>query len=348
MAGTQETRSANDSDDQDPGTPLPLNARVISNFEGRSEVAEVRLPAVDDRQPLDPGARGVKTVNFQSESAIHSSFAKGASSPTSSLRSSPASLSFSGQFAVKDNLRLPLVDRHNTSSVSPGSNQQKAVREESDSPVYKNNLSPDKESSHLRASLTGTLPRSLQSQGGDLRDKDIAAAEKATQQQEGQRDKGDYQGSGASPPTNHLTLPQSKPSIVFTTPLFDDKPAVKLPRQHLMSSSNVKPVERPMDPHGQPSSNYRRDTDLLRSLHRSSNRSSYAPAQAEWKNWQELTVRISDLPLSATTRDLWRCFSGQGTITMIEFYENQEGQREGKASVRFRYVRGYSYGFVSH
>ena len=60
--------------------------------------------------------------------------------------------------------------------------------------------------------------------------------------------------------------------------------------------------------------------------------------QAEWTSWQELSVKISDLPPSTTTRDLWRCFNGQGTITMIEIYENQGGQRDGKATVRFRYA----------
>lgn len=62
------------------------------------------------------------------------------------------------------------------------------------------------------------------------------------------------------------------------------------------------------------------------------------PHQAEWTTWQELSIRISDLPASTTTRDLWRYFSAQGTIIGIELYENQRGQRDGRASVRFRYA----------
>ena len=58
--------------------------------------------------------------------------------------------------------------------------------------------------------------------------------------------------------------------------------------------------------------------------------------QAEWTTWQELSIKISDLPASTTTRDLWRCFNGQGNIIKIELYENQRGQRDGKATVRFR------------
>ena len=340
-AGVQGTRSAHDSNDQDSGTP---------NSEGGAEAPEVRLPAVDGRRPPNQGARSVKTVNAQSESTSHSSFASRASSPLSSLRGSRTLLSSSGQSTVRDSLPFSYLDTHYTSSVSPRLNQQRISDEESESPVYKNNFFPGQASIHQCASLTGTLPRSSKFHGERApRNKITVAAklelkqEEATKQPAGQRDKEEYQRSGAGPPMNPSTPRQSKHITKITTPLTDEKPAVKLPQQHQMSSPNMKPVERPNQGHSQSALDYRRDSTLLQSLHRPSNASCFASSQAEWKTWQELTVKISDLPVSATTRDLWRCFSGEGTITMIEFYENQRGQREGRASIRFRYASGSSY-----
>ena len=104
----------------------------------------------------------------------------------------------------------------------------------------------------------------------------------------------------------------------------------------------------PLFPAGRPAGAYPRsslycgneDTSTRPSQHLA-NGSTYASnhgRQAEWTFWQELSVKISDLPASTTTRDLWRCFSGQGTINLIEFFENQRGQREGNAVVKFRYA----------
>lgn len=58
--------------------------------------------------------------------------------------------------------------------------------------------------------------------------------------------------------------------------------------------------------------------------------------QGGWCSWIELRVKIFGLPATVTTLDLWQCFSKEGTIDAIEIFENSQGAREGKASVRYR------------
>ena len=58
--------------------------------------------------------------------------------------------------------------------------------------------------------------------------------------------------------------------------------------------------------------------------------------QDDWTKWVELGLKISGLPPSTTTRDLYRCFSKEGNIVLIELYENTRSEREGTACVRFR------------
>ena len=58
--------------------------------------------------------------------------------------------------------------------------------------------------------------------------------------------------------------------------------------------------------------------------------------QDDWTKWVELGLKISGLPPSTTTRDLYQCFSKEGSIVLIELYENTRSEREGTACVRFR------------
>ena len=64
--------------------------------------------------------------------------------------------------------------------------------------------------------------------------------------------------------------------------------------------------------------------------------------QDDWTKWVELGLKISGLPPSTTTRDLYRCFSKEGNIVLVELYENTRSEREGTACVRFRYAFPYS------
>jgi RNA-dependent RNA polymerase len=49
----------------------------------------------------------------------------------------------------------------------------------------------------------------------------------------------------------------------------------------------------------------------------------------------ELTIRLSGLYPATTTYDIWRNFSGSGTIVFIELFENRFGVRDGHAKIRF-------------
>ena len=59
--------------------------------------------------------------------------------------------------------------------------------------------------------------------------------------------------------------------------------------------------------------------------------------QMPWRTWQEVTVRVDDLPRETTTRDLYLCFSKEGTLISIDILENPRGERRGRAFIRFWY-----------
>lgn len=54
-----------------------------------------------------------------------------------------------------------------------------------------------------------------------------------------------------------------------------------------------------------------------------------------WQTWVELTVRVTQLPPTATTSDLFRRFEGEGNIVFIELHENSRGGRQDSARIRF-------------
>lgn len=54
-----------------------------------------------------------------------------------------------------------------------------------------------------------------------------------------------------------------------------------------------------------------------------------------WQTWTELTVRISQLPPTVTTWDLFKCFQREGSIAFIELYENSNSTRQDSARIRF-------------
>jgi RNA-dependent RNA polymerase len=54
-----------------------------------------------------------------------------------------------------------------------------------------------------------------------------------------------------------------------------------------------------------------------------------------WQAWTELTVRVANLPPSMTTWQLWKRFSREGNIVLIELFEDRHGVREPNAKIRF-------------
>lgn len=61
-----------------------------------------------------------------------------------------------------------------------------------------------------------------------------------------------------------------------------------------------------------------------------------ARRQDDWTTWIELSVRLMGLTPNVSTRDLWKGLSKEGTITIIELYEDPRGNRDGKGVIRFR------------
>ena len=96
--------------------------------------------------------------------------------------------------------------------------------------------------------------------------------------------------------------------------------------------------------HGPPS-NLRPNNRFMRPEPRASIASSQQPnntrgplaqRQDDWTHWLELSVKLSRLDPSITTRDLWMTFNKEGSVIGIELFEDHNGRRDGKARVRFR------------
>ena len=119
---------------------------------------------------------------------------------------------------------------------------------------------------------------------------------------------------------------QNKPGYTYQhySPLPPDGAHHTFNRPALDSSSNFK------HSHSRPRHN---QDHVMRPAFRSSRR-----LEDDWTKWVELGLKISGLPPSTTTRDLYRCFSKEGNIVLIELYENTRSEREGTACVRFRYA----------
>jgi len=55
----------------------------------------------------------------------------------------------------------------------------------------------------------------------------------------------------------------------------------------------------------------------------------------DWRNWSELTVRLTRVPPQAGTLDLWNLLNHNGWIKSISLEENNEGNRNGEAFITF-------------
>lgn len=58
----------------------------------------------------------------------------------------------------------------------------------------------------------------------------------------------------------------------------------------------------------------------------------------DWTQWIELGVRLTSLPSTVTTLDLWKTFSKEGSIATIEIFEDSKGEKDGRGRLRFRYI----------
>jgi RNA-dependent RNA polymerase len=62
-------------------------------------------------------------------------------------------------------------------------------------------------------------------------------------------------------------------------------------------------------------------------------------SQQAWEGWPEVNVKLSGLPPTISTWDLWERFAAEGDIVFIELFENRNGGRNGEGKIRFRQPR---------
>lgn len=304
-------------------------------------VAEVRLPIIDERRPENDAS---EAELLPPDSAQHSSSSQPSSSSSSSLQASPAVSYSSDQPDLADNISLSsteLISKHvNSSSSEEARPKGSAVH----------GKGPCQAKTLPNAPSQGS-PRCREREGNRYEGLKLARQryqqEKAARQQQTQPIK----GSRVSSKVEHredtlpvaLTLPQSKPASSIETPPFPiPKPMVRLPGQQSVMPHSKQPSTRGGDARGSSMPFGSRRVNYQRPFSRPFNSRPY-PANStgrynapDWTTWQDLTVKIHDLPATATTRDLYRCFSRQGNIVRIELYENTRGERDGKASVKFK------------
>lgn len=119
------------------------------------------------------------------------------------------------------------------------------------------------------------------------------------------------------------------------------------PGRNAFAQGRLQPSENPIRLHGiRPATGRNRNVypSPLASAHRPKSAPHYQQQpsdsvvrrQGGWCSWIELRVKIFGLPATLTTLDIWQCFSKEGTIDAIEIFENSQGVREGKASIRYR------------
>ena len=60
------------------------------------------------------------------------------------------------------------------------------------------------------------------------------------------------------------------------------------------------------------------------------------PCQVDWRTWQEISVKLVNMPRHITIKDVRECFAKEGSLTSVELFENTDGERDGSARIRFR------------
>lgn len=340
---TQPTGSGtgNETLDYDlPSTSLLASSDILPL---NSKAAEVRLPVFDERRPCKDASEQDNPGLLLPESGQHFPITPRSSSSTSSFLASPT-LSFSSDQAdVNDNLSLSSTE---LSLKDPKSSPPNISHSDDNtlSDEARHDLKSDCKDSDIRG-LRIRGRRDLRNEGFRLarqRYRFEKASKRHHEQQASELSRPGDRGNAITSTSNPHTLRQSKPtSSIESTVSSTGKPIVRLPSQSTMSP--------PMQSSGRGAGS-RGSSSLFGRGGRSYQRLSSRPLDngpypfipsshtyhPEWKTWQEVSVKIQDLPATTSTRDLYRCFSRQGNIVRIELHENPRGQREGKASVRFR------------
>jgi len=307
----------------------------------------VRLPGVDLRQPL------AKT-EAQERSSLLPTF--NAKNPTTSFTSS-GSQSQSQQQPPQVNANLPSTnherDTHQEHLVT-------APTRSHFSRSTRGRLGHVRPASrkHEHALMTRTLKSQLsrRSRGrGDPRNTAMRQAKLRYEQEKFAIEQQDQQEpvdlidvvSENSPRRFGRASPVAGMTRIQPISLSSQQGLVQQPARNASTEGRFKPLENPTRLHGlRPATGRNRNVypRPLASAHRPNSAPRYQQQpsdsvvrrQGGWCSWIELRVKIFGLPATVTTLDLWQCFSKEGTIDAIEIFENSQGAREGKASVRYR------------
>ena len=315
--------------DLDQTSPALWSAQTYKQSEGGHGKAAVRLPNTDERLPLEKRASDLEAVDAATESGQQSSLTPPLSS--SSLSSS--------------------LEYHHPTVLSSFNNHGQDVNE----PLR--DLSPQGSRGHGDPRNEGIKAAKLRYQQKKLATQQAAeAAHKASG--------GVLQANIAT--SSELGSPPSRMDSFSSTSSArkaGPQPVVRLPQQpsfasHRMESNSSNPSSSFVSQHPLPNKRVNAVPNPLLSYGRSNNNSyrrsppqkfhgQYSSNQAggyrcsnhnDWTQWVELSVKIFDLPPVTTTRDLYKGFSQEGNVVVIQLYENSRGERDGTAVVRFRYV----------
>ena len=59
---------------------------------------------------------------------------------------------------------------------------------------------------------------------------------------------------------------------------------------------------------------------------------------APWRLWENVAIKITNLPLEANSHTIWTAFKNEGKIFSIDLFEDHHGHRTPKGKIRFKLV----------
>lgn len=314
------------------------------------ESVEVRFPIFDERRPakgasdpelFPPDSDRKSSPKQHPASPLSAAASSATSSPLSSDTSSFIQVYSPEQTHVGDNISstdLISIKQISLSSPDDSHSEDSALSEKPDSEAQSssNSSNSHKRERHQR--------RAVRNEGLKLARLRYQENKSKQQQSRHLEDGVEFSATGhRETPIAPLTLRQSKPASGIEDRSFSGhKPVIRLPSRPVHMSHPVPSNFGVGSTRGFPLPSSLRNGKYQPPSYRPHKgggkpvnpTSRYGPLV--WTTWQEVSVRIRDIPPTTTTRDLWRCFSKQGTIVGIELYENTKGKREGSASVKFR------------
>ena len=309
--------------------------------------ANVRLPDSDERQPVKHGASDITIAAAASDSDKGSSF-------TPPFSSSSSSSSFEHQHSTlpvssvdrDQNLERPLSDRALRSLHFDGDRLHQGINEARLRYQQAKVAFHSNSSNSVGAGISSASMDSL-SRGSFARKAGPQPLVKLPQQTTNTPYRMDSSGrhcsaSSVSQHTSQFSSPEGT-AITNNIPPSQNNPsytyqhASHLSPHDVHHTLNLLALDSPSKYKRSHSRPHHNQDYVVRPAFGFSRR-----VQDDWTKWVELGLKISGLPPSTTTRDLYRCFSKEGNIVLIELYENTRSEREGTACVRFRYVFSYS------